>query len=212
MEPHELIRGLWRWTAPHHDWQPGAPGSPHDWPREVGCALFQTSSSALFIDPLLPVDTKAFWHWADDRCRGRAVAVLTTIGFHARSREAVIERYGAASYGPDIDVEQILPGGVQTFAIAPLGEMVVWIAAQRTLVTGDVIVGASSGGLRLCPESWLDYAPSATTSAEVREHLRGLLELPIERVLVAHGEPVLEHGHAALARALEPEAALRQAS
>jgi hypothetical protein len=32
--------------------------------------------------------------------------------------------------------------------------------------------------------------------------MRPLLELPIERVLVSHGEPVLRGGHAALARAL----------
>jgi hypothetical protein len=32
--------------------------------------------------------------------------------------------------------------------------------------------------------------------------MRPLLELPIERVLVSHGEPVLHDGRAALARAL----------
>ena len=32
--------------------------------------------------------------------------------------------------------------------------------------------------------------------------MRPLLELPIERVLVSHGEPVLRDGRAALARAL----------
>jgi hypothetical protein len=32
--------------------------------------------------------------------------------------------------------------------------------------------------------------------------MRPLLELPIERVLVSHGEPVLRGGHGALARAI----------
>jgi hypothetical protein len=214
LEPAELSRGLWRWSAPHPEWKPGAPESAHDWPREVSCVLFQTSASALFIDPLLPADGKTFWQWADDCCRGRAVAVLTTVGFHSRSRDAVIERYGAASYGPDADAEteQILPGGVQTFAIAPLGETVVWISSQRTLVIGDALVGVAGGGLRVCPDSWLDYAPEPITPVELRDYLRPLLELPVERVLVAHGEPVLERGHAALEQALEPDVAFRRAS
>ena len=67
---------------------------------------------------------------------------------------------------------------------------------------GDRILGAASGGLRLCPESWLGYLPSGVTIAGLRELLRPLLELPIERVIVSHGEPVLAGGRAALARAL----------
>jgi hypothetical protein len=38
---------------------------------------------------------------------------------------------------------------------------------------------------------------------ELREALRPLLDLPVELVLVSHGEPVLEHGRAAIAAALE---------
>jgi hypothetical protein len=37
---------------------------------------------------------------------------------------------------------------------------------------------------------------------ELRAALAPLVELPVERVLVSHGEPVLENGHAALSRAL----------
>ena len=38
--------------------------------------------------------------------------------------------------------------------------------------------------------------------SDLRELLRPLLELPIERVLVSHGEPVLSGGRDALAEAL----------
>jgi hypothetical protein len=37
---------------------------------------------------------------------------------------------------------------------------------------------------------------------EVRDGLRLLLELPVQRALVTHGEPVLEGGREALAAAL----------
>jgi hypothetical protein len=53
--------------------------------------------------------------------------------------------------------------------------------------------------VRLCPESWL---PSGVGHAELRTALAPLLELPVERVLVSHGVPVLGGGHAALAKAL----------
>jgi hypothetical protein len=38
----------------------------------------------------------------------------------------------------------------------------------------------------------------------MRAALEPLLELPIERILVSHGEPVLTGGRDALARALQP--------
>jgi hypothetical protein len=40
------------------------------------------------------------------------------------------------------------------------------------------------------------------TRADLRAALLPLLELPVEMVLVSHGEPVLSDGHTALERAL----------
>ena len=56
--------------------------------------------------------------------------------------------------------------------------------------------------MRLCPESWLGYLDSGLTVDGLRELLRPLLELPVERVLVSHGEPVLARGREALAEAI----------
>ena len=42
----------------------------------------------------------------------------------------------------------------------------------------------------------------AAMSDDALVALRPLLELPIDRVLVTHGEPVLEDGYEALGRAL----------
>lgn len=41
------------------------------------------------------------------------------------------------------------------------------------------------------------------TTAELAAALRPLLDLPIERVLVSHGEPALKGGRAALQNALD---------
>ena len=80
-----------------------------------------------------------------------------------------------------------------------------WLAEHRALVPGDRLVGARGGGLRLCPESWLRYLPreSRPSRAQLAARIRPLLDLPIERVLVSHGEPILSGGRHALARALD---------
>ena len=67
---------------------------------------------------------------------------------------------------------------------------------------GDVLLGAgakpgaTAERLRLCPERWL----GVRTHADLRRTLLPLLELPVQRVLVSHGAPVL----AGLAAARSP--------
>ena len=46
-EPAEIEPGLWRWTARHPEWRPGAAaGSPADWPAEVGSVLVEVAGAA----------------------------------------------------------------------------------------------------------------------------------------------------------------------
>jgi hypothetical protein len=197
----EISPGLWRWTAPHPGWRPGAAAeSPSDWPRDVGCVLCHVPNATVLIDPLLPPARETLLAELDQlvRARNAPVAVLTTIGFHRRSRDELARRYTASTSR----AKSALPGGVEPLPIRGAGETMFWLREQRALVPGDRIMGAPGGGLRLCPESWLRYLPSGLTLAGLRELLRPLLELPIESVVVSHGEPVLADGRAALARAL----------
>lgn len=201
MAPVEIASGLWRWTARHPEWRQGAtPESPADWPAEVGSIAYLASDSLVVIDPLVPGDEDRFWAWLDRLAdqRGRRVAVLTTIKWHRRDRDRVVERYRASTSR----ARGALPAGVEPVAIRGAGETMFWLAEARALVPGDRLLGAAGGGLRLCPESWLGYLSSGITLAELRRRLRPLLELPVERVLVSHGEPVLSGGHGALEAAL----------
>jgi hypothetical protein len=75
-----------------------------------------------------------------------------------------------------------------------------WLPQAAALVAGDRLLGDGSGGLRLSPQSWL--ACTQVDRAGLAVLMRRLLELPIERVVVSHGEPVLHDGRAALARAI----------
>jgi hypothetical protein len=197
----ELGRGLLRWTALHPDADSNArPGSPAHWGPEVGSVAYAADDALVLIDPLVPEDRPGLRRALDGlvRSHGRRVAILTTLQFHRRSRGELAERYGASTSR----AKATLPAGVETVQIRGAGETMVWLPEHRALIPGDRLLGDDAGGLRLCPDSWLRYLPSGMRRAELCEALRPLLDLPVELVLVSHGEPVLENGREAVAAAL----------
>jgi len=203
----QVEAGLWRWTAYHEEWE-----------QDVGCVYHEAGNEVVLVDPLVPADEpERFWA-ALDRDVGRVggtVHVLVTVFWHTRDTAAMVERYGARVWAPTrgrgaierragtvtdaFRPDDRLPGGMEAFRTERAAEVVFWIPEHRALVPGDVLLGDDQGGLRLCPPTWL---PEKSSVAKVAESLRPLLELPVERVLVSHGEPVLTDGGAALARAL----------
>ena len=203
----ELAPGLWRWTAFYPEWK-----------DVVGSVYYETADAVVLIDPLVPgEEADRFWAALDrdlDR-PAKPLHVLVTVFWHARSTRELVERRGARVWAPTRGRAPIerragtvtdvfrpgytLPGGIRALATGRATEVVFWLPEPRTLVPGDVILGADGGDLRLCPESWL---PDGVSRARVAEALRPLLDLPVERVLVSHGEPVLSRGREALAGAL----------
>ena len=197
----ELAPGLHRWTARHPDADPEPdPGSPADWGPDVGCVAFEAPDALVLVDPLVPDDRPDLRDALDALVQrhGRRVAILTTLQFHRRSREELAARYGATTSR----ARRTLPGSVEALQIKGAGETMVWLAEPRALIPGDRLLGADGGGLRLCPDSWLRYLPSGMRAPGLREALRPLLDLPVEMVLVSHGDPVLRGGRAEIARAL----------
>jgi hypothetical protein len=184
----EIADGLWRWIAPHPAWKPGAEAeSVDDWPQDVGCVFAETAGGVpVLIDPLVHGDEG--WAWLEERLGGREPAVLTTIRWHGRSSAEVLERFGGTTDKP---------GGVSAFPLKGAIETVFYLPEQRTLVPGDRLIGTGDGGLRMCPQSWLELPLE-----KLRRELRELLDLPVERVLVSHGEPVLTGAREALSAAL----------
>jgi hypothetical protein len=163
----------------------------------VGSALYELPHVVVLIDPLLPLEGRAqFLSWLDKRVAARPASVLTTIRWHRRDRDELAERYGASTSR----ASNALPCGVEKRPLRGAGETLFWLPAAAALVAGDSLIGAEHGELRICPQSWLSGAK--VNRAELAGLLRPLLELPIDRVLVSHGEPVLREGRAALARAI----------
>ena len=184
----EVAPGLRRWTAWHEEWQ-----------EDVGCLAVDTDDGLVLIDPLDP-----------PRGLRRPDHVLLTLFFHARSTKAPhVWAHASASKSlanrgieltDPIGSGAALPGGIQAFETARRGEVVYWLPRQRAVAVGDVLLGAGAkpratdDPLRLCPERWL----GKQTHDDLRSSLRPVLELPVERVLVSHGRPVLHDGAAAL--------------
>jgi hypothetical protein len=196
--PVEIVPGLLRWTAPHPDWKPqAAPGSAGDWGQDVGSVLYELPNVVVLIDPLLPsADRSGFLSWLDERIAARPVSILTTIRWHRRDREELAERYTSNTSR----AWNAVPQGVTPRPLRGAGETMFWLPAVETLVPGDRLIGAPAGQLRVCPQSWLGDVH--VNRPGLVELLRPLVELPIERVLVSHGEPVLRDGRAALVRAI----------
>jgi hypothetical protein len=223
VEVWELAPGLWRWTARHPAWMPADAG---EWGPEVGCVYAELEGSIVLIDPLVPAEPderERFWRALDrDVDRLGPPSVLLTVSDHARSapdvharydgtRVWVEERTAAEARVPVTDTfraGETVAGAVTVDALR-FAEVVLWLPPYRALVAGDVLLGAHGRSrpcgsepqsrVRLCPDDWL---PHDVSPGDVREALRPLLDLPVERVLLAHGEPVLEGGCAALAGAL----------
>ena len=197
----EVRDGLYRWTALHPEaTAEPEPGSPADWGPEVGSVACEAPHALVLVDPLVPADREDLREELDALVRrhGQGVAILTTLRFHRRSRDELVARYGASTSR----AKRTLPEGVETIPIHGAGETMVWFPEARALVPGDRLIGDDRGGLHMCPESWLRYLPSGMRHGELRSALRPLLDLPVELVLVSHGEPVLTSGREALSRAI----------
>jgi glyoxylase-like metal-dependent hydrolase (beta-lactamase superfamily II) len=197
----ELRSGLRRWTAYHPEWK-----------EDVGCVALDAPDALVLVDPLLPAGSE------DELAAAlpRPPEILVTVYWHTRSARALLERLpgarvwavsgGAAAIRRRAGAVEVyrsgaeLPGGVRALGTARRSEVVFWLPEHRALVAGDVLLGDGQGGVRLCPASWL---PSGVPLGALAESLRPLLDLPVELVLVSHGEPVLERGRDALKAALD---------
>jgi len=199
----QLRPGLHRWTAVHPDAEPvPTTGSPDDWGPDVASIAYEAPDALLLVDPLVPGDRSELLEELDSLVarHGQPVVIVTTLQFHRRSRDELAHRYDASTSR----ARKNLPRDVETVVIQNAGETMVWLPKVRALIPGDRLLGDDErGGVRLCPDSWLRYLPSGMRRAELREALRPLLELPVELVLVSHGEPVLEGGREAIAKALK---------
>ena len=108
-----------------------------------------------------------------------------------------------ADGAPDAPAERFavgdsLPGGVEAKTGFYPSAAVLWLPAHRALVVGDVLVGDGAGGVRIL-EGWMPEGETVETAAAA---LRPFLDLPVDLVLLSHGDPVTERAREKLGEAL----------
>ena len=96
-------------------------------------------------------------------------------------------------------------GAALTIGRPRRAELPLWIEDHAALAFGDALVTTPGGELRIWSQDKLDARRRAFYRERFVPTLAPLLELPCERVLVTHGEPVLKRGAAALREAVSAE-------
>lgn len=200
VEIRDIAPGLWIWRLEHPRWKPG-----QGWDPVVASTCVESRGETLVLDPLAPSpDTAEMWQRFDARPPS-AVVILKPD--HVRDIDAFARRYGVRAFGPrlffgddipETELEWIEPGSQLPGGLVALydgrgrSETPLWLPEQHALVFADALT-ASRGELRVWVSPW--HQERALPA------LRALLDLPFERVIVSHGEPV--HTRAAYERALE---------
>lgn len=219
----ELRPGLWHWQSPHPEWTPD-----QWWPQLVSSYAFDDGVRLILFDPLaVPeemldlaaerepvIALTAPWH---ERAARSLVERLQAPVFTPPPdtaddlvRKYAIERERIPEDWHSSDVEWLvvegrgeahlfaagdrLPVGLEAFPGRSHNDLVLWVDGARAVVAGDALVDFGRGFE--IPDEVLHHG---VTRERVVEDLRQLLELPVELVLPAHGEPT---DRAALERAL----------
>jgi hypothetical protein len=198
---HEVRPGVWHWQTPHPEWT-----TNEAWPQEVSSYAIELDDDFLLFDPLSVPGT----------LRERATAVVLTAPYHERDASGLglpvhtppadtwedwVEKFG-------VDPDQVRglesddlawlragegeghfhgpgqwPFGITAYAGREDNDLVLWLPSIKAVVAGDSLSDFGAGlGIQLGGRKHV-------TRDDVAQRLRPLLELPVELVLPAHGEP-----------------------
>jgi hypothetical protein len=198
-EVRDVATGLWIWRLEHPDWHPEA-----GWEPPVTSTCVESGGEVALLDPIAPPEESEAWTRLD---ANPPTLVVILKPDHVRDVDLFVRRYDARAFGPylfwpgdkhETELEGIepwteLPGGlVALYDGRGRNETPLWLPKQRALVFADALT-EREGELRVWGTPWHEE--------RVLPALWALLELPFERVIVSHGDPV--HDRAAYERALE---------
>lgn len=161
-----------------------------------------------FIDPVIP-ERETIWRKIE--ALGSPNLIVLTNGNHERDARKFADECGipiAASaeataeltFKPDV----ILNGQPMIQGLRPIpcpgagpGEYAFFSESTSTLFLGDALINLPDTGVQLLPKKYcVNHAQNITSLAR-------LLALPFERILMAHGMPIISHPHTALKNCLK---------
>jgi hypothetical protein len=211
-QPTELADGLHRWTARHPEWHPGEFGA-----EVASYAVDAGGGHAVLVDPLLPDEDDAVLALLD-RLVTEQVTIAVTIPYHVRDAEPLWRRYAergadarivghrgvARRLGPRARFEELVPGEprpgltAHTIGRPRRNELPLHLPSHDAIVFGDALVTVPSGELRIWHNQPIDDDRVRFYAERFSPTLQPLIDLGPARILVTHGEPILEGGRAAL--------------
>jgi hypothetical protein len=197
----EVRPSIWHWESPHPDWD-----AEQRWPQLVSSYGIEIGGALLLIDPLsVPAELG-----------DRATAVLLTAPHHERDARrldlpvhtppADTWRDWVTKFGVDPDRVRGMesedlawlragdgdghfhspgawPFGITAYAGREDNDLILWMPSIKTIVTGDTLSDFGEGlDIQLGDRRHV-------TREDVARRLRPLLDLPLELVLPAHGQP-----------------------
>ena len=181
-------------------WQAYDPKSKADL---VSTAL-ETSTGTYLVDPI-PLSEAAL---SSLRSLGTPVGIFITNGNHlrgaaefARSFSVPILAHESLRGSPDLPEAnwlhdgQLIAEGLTAIAIngAPLGEIAIHYNANGgSMIFGDALIHFEPYGFSFLPDKYCE------NSKLMHRSLRKLLDYVFERMLFAHGTPILRNGQARL--------------
>jgi hypothetical protein len=196
----EILPGVHFWTGIHpHIRQP--------------VSSYYLEDTQVLVDPLVP---REGLEWFGPRPPQQ---VVLTNRHHYRQSDRFAEAFGCIvrcsepglhEFEGRLDVEgfafgeELAPGvtAVEVGAICP-DETALHIAiGEGAIAFADAVVRPGGGSLTFVPGILMGDDPAAVR-AGLRESLRGLLDLPFDSLLFAHGEPVVGGGMRALCEFVE---------
>lgn len=201
VEVRDVAPGLWLWRQRHWEWRDG-----DDWEPEVSSFVVESDGEVILLDPLAPPPSADNVYDRLEAHRPTRIVVLKPD--HVRDVDLFVHWYGVPAHGPwlywrgdvprveltQLRAGQTVPGGLHALDDGRGSmETPLYLPGQRALVFADGMT-APGGVLRV----WWSPVQDRVISA-----LRAMLDLPFDRVLVSHGEPV--HTRAEFEAALERE-------
>ena len=196
----EILPGIWHWTTVH--------------PRiRVPVDSYYVEPAGIVLDPTVP---REGLEWFSARGELPQQVVLTN-RHHLRHSERFAEAFGCpircsepglhefAGGGPVVEPfafgDEIAPGVVahEVGAICPddTALLITVDGGAPALAFADGVQHPRGGGLTFVPGLLMGDDP-ATVRAELRDSLRGLLDLDFDSLLFAHGDPIVGGGKQAL--------------
>jgi hypothetical protein len=198
--PKEIADGLWHWTAIHPV-------------IHVRVSSYYLEPERVLVDPLLPESSKPL-DWL--RQHGPPEHILLTNRLHSRNSDQLVREFScsvwcsraglghlAASLGArPFDGGDELPGEIEAIRIGAIcpDESALFIPRVRAAAVADGVIRRGNGPLSFVDDEILvdDPRDASRVKRELKRAYRELADREFDHLLLAHGNPWLEGGRAAL--------------